>query len=997
MGIYSKQYQKILASEILRYLLLGSLPNVNDISQRIGAALGNRNNITYKYIPQSFKSIFQNELYNKAMRQIKFDIDLFEEELISLFSEASSRLNYADLFHKINSQELNKLKAQLELLLFTVKDADFYFDGALDTFSDSSKTNTLLSTKDIIDLNEECLALPLGGTNTKRIDVGSLVNQISTQILVAPPGSSYVISSNQIPSTKFGDIFTDSLSSWGQEIITDTNGPLEILFTFTLRQVDNLSSEFFVSRFEVTPYSPKKQKITISTSNDDVNYIGLLGYESGVDLEDQKKVYGFDFETTLVEYVKIKLSKQEADEEIIEGEDKKYKYIFGLKRFASFQTGRIVKGTYVSKPFSFNSEDPIGKVSIDVDQQIPVGCNTQFYIAGIDSNNKQSSFIPISPVGTSNNLSSSSIVLFNSVNKNTINFNTPVDGNDAPQLYGTAFQGKNFYRVGPALSTNVIFGNSKLYRGFNNWYRDYSGSFEILNVINNYVSFEHTDLEAIYTTITEVPSITSLGIDENGIKKIRLQVEKEPYYDSSRGHALKPQPGTQNSNLDTRPNYAIYKVIHRASSSRQTSSFSIGSSRTVYLPSSNFILQSSISSELPSLKLLTGQILTNGVDFSYELTDSGGRSVPTGRINILNSGSLVDGSGNVINTLLEFTYTVDPDITHKVSRIEGNNIILEHASNSPLDSIEITYRYIPKNRSGASSQIIKSSIRVSNLPTTSGSRTFYVEGRDYVIDPSTGGIQRIPTGTISTKGSVYVSFSYRETSSSVQTFTTWAFVSSNGGVQIKFDLDPTTKKNKLVVDDKEGESFYVNSKDGLINLTKSTSTALLPYGWVQFIVKSKNPSTNGEYGSNLIDQVIQLKDINKKKIFKAFNIYFNEITAFREPLIEKSLNHLKVNTLLSDHGSFAIDNTTDPFNSYIVLNFKPNDTLELYQKIPTEDSDEGNPPAVSNEEFKFNWSEQVETDSKTNSIVVKIELNRVQSADGALTPKVFSYQLRVGS
>lgn len=990
MSIYSKQYQKILASEILRYLMLGSLPNINDISQRIGAAIGNRNNITYKYVPQGFKTVFQNETYNKAMRQIKFDIDLFEEELISLFTESTTRLNYADLFHKINSQELNKLKAQLELLLFTVKDADFYFDGAIDTFSDTSKINSSLSTKDIIDLNEQCLALPLGGTNTKRIDVGSLVNAASTQILISP---STAVITRQIPSTKFGEIFTDSLSSWGQEIITSSNGPLEIVFSFPLRQAENLSSEFFVSRFEITPYSPKKQNITISTSNDDVNYIGLLGYENGVEVDDQKKVYGFDFETTLVEYVRIKLSKQEADEEMVSGDTKTYKYIFGLKRFAAFQTGRLVKGTYISKPFTFNSEDPVGKVSIDVNEFVPVGCNTQYYIAGVDSKNVQTSFIPISPVGTNNNIGNSNIVLFNSVSRNNRRFVTPVDGNDAPQTYGTAFQGKNFYRIGAALSTNIIFGNSKLYRGFNNWYRDYSGSFEILNVVDNYVSFEHADLEAIYTTITEAPDIASLGLTDDGIKRVRLTVEKQPYYDSSRGHALKPQPGVQDANLDTRPNYTIYKIIQRTSSSRQTSSFSLGSSRTVYLPSSNFILQSNISTELPVLKMLTGQILTNGVDYSYEVIDSGGKARPTGRINILNGGSLIDPSGNVINLLLEFTYTVDPDITHKVSRIEGNSIILEHSSNGPADSIEITYRYIPTRPS----QIIKSSIRVSNLPTTSGSRIFYVEGRDYVVDPNTGGIQRIPTGTISTKGSVYVSFSYRGSSSTLQTFTTWAFVSSNSGTQIKFDLDPVSKTNKLVIDVEEGESLYVNSKDGLINLTKATSTPLLSYGWVQFIVRSKDPSSNTSYRSNLIDQVIQLKDINKKKIFKAYNQYFNDITAFREPLVEKSLNHLKVNTLLSDHSSFAIDNTTDPFNSYIVVNFKPNETSELYQKIPTEDSDEENPPAVSNEEFKFDWTEQIETDTKINSVIVKIELNRVQGVDGSLTPKVFNYFIRIGS
>jgi hypothetical protein len=114
-------------------------------------------------------------------------------------------------------------------------------------------------------------------------------------------------------------------------------------------------------------------------------------------------------------------------------------------------------------------------------------------------------------------------------------------------------------------------------------------------------------------------------------------------------------------------------------------------------------------------------------------------------------------------------------------------------------------------------------------------------------------------------------------------------------------------------------------------------------------------------------------------------------------MVEKTLNHLKVNTLLNDHSSFAIDSITDPLNSYLVLNFKPNETTELYSKVPTADADESSPPSSSNEEFLLEWSEQPLSDSRPVGIKVKIGLVREPNSDGSLTPKVFKYNLRVGS
>ena len=988
MTIYNRQYQRLLSSELLRYLLLGRLPNIAELSTRIRNALGDGSKVLYKYIPQQYKSVFNNKLYNKALNDIKFDIDTFHEELIQMFADSSSRLNFADLYHKVNSYELNKLQAELELLLFTVGDADFYFDGAFETFSDVSKIDKAISTEDIIDLSEECLSLPYGGANIRRIDSGSLIDYTSIPIQVS---SSNVLSSRQIPNTKFGNIFTDTLSVWGQEIITDTNGPLSIEFTFPLNPDGEVDSEFFISRIEVVPHSEGKQVMELRTSNDDVNYLGIVGYENGVTLSDQKINYALDFETTLIQYVRVKLTKSEADEEIIDGDTTTYRYIFGLKRFAAMKTGRLSAGTYYSKPVSFPTDETIGKVSLKVNQLIPPGCSLNYSVAPV-TEGEVGNFIPISPLDGDTSVGASKVVRFNSTRKNTKRFTVTTEGDDAPIAYGTPFQGKTFYRIGPEFDVEPIFGTNLLYRGYKSWARDSTGALEIINVTDTYVSFENTDLEAMYDLTTETPGITVLP-QQNDVKKVQLQVSKPPYYDLTRGHGLVPQPGTQNSLLDTRPNYAIYTITHKVDSTRQSRTFTLGSATTQYLPVSNFIIQSQDATQLPTLALTNGTTYQEGIDYTFELIDVGGRDKPTGKIVIPEGSAFLDPNGNVQNLLLTFSFVYDPDITHKVSRIQGNNITLDHSSNTQYDSIEITYRFIPV----APSQIIKSSIRVSNLPSSSPNRIFYTEGTDYVVDPNTGGIQRIPTGNIDTTSSAYVQFSYRGSSDTLQTFTTWAYVSNPTGTQIKFDLDPTTKKNKLVVDEEEGESFFVNSREGLVNITKATSTPNLPFGWVQFIVRSKNPDTNADFRTNLVDQVIQLKDVNKKKIFKEFGYYFNEITCYREPLVQKSVNHLKVNTLLSDHNSFAIDSTTDPLKSYIVLNFQPNQTSEIYSKIPTDDADETNPPQTIDEDFTIIWNEKTDEESAPTQVVVKIDLKRNESVDGALTPKCFDYQLRVGT
>jgi hypothetical protein len=195
-----------------------------------------------------------------------------------------------------------------------------------------------------------------------------------------------------------------------------------------------------------------------------------------------------------------------------------------------------------------------------------------------------------------------------------------------------------------------------------------------------------------------------------------------------------------------------------------------------------------------------------------------------------------------------------------------------------------------------------------------------------------------------------------------------------------------------------GEGLYVNSPDGFFDISTATRTPLLNPGWIQFIVRSKNPDANTVYGDNLIDQVIQLRDENSKRIFRQQGLYFSEITALRDGMKQISLNHLKVNTLKSNHSFFAIDDTTDIGGiSYVVINFIPGQTEELYNRVASAEQDTDTRPSQVQETFLLIWYSELEQGIQGNQLVVKIELERSpEIGDGGITPKVHKYDIKVG-
>lgn len=987
--IFQKQYEKLLAQAIYNYLLEGRLPNIEEVSKSISNLTKDKSNALFSYITQPSRALFQNESFNKSLKQLNFDINLVQESILELINKNNTRVSYSDLFHKIHISELKRLESELNLLLFTIQNADFYFLGAYDNFNDLSKTDKNNSDDRIVDLTESCLVLPYGGKNTKKINTSHLYNEGSWPIDVISSGQ--IISSSIIAGTKFGNIFNDLNEVWLYEVVTNSQSPTSISFTFPLAGSSKEEIEVFVNRFQIISHGLNDQKLLVQVSNDNINFITPLGYEDGILLVDQKTTYGMDFETNLVQYVKLTLTKNTYD--IEQKESSTYKFVFGLKNFSAFTIGRKSSGRYQSIPFDFSgNEEKISKVSIEATSQVFNGTSINYSIALANDNDIITPFINISPINqSSKSIGIDNIVSFNTTTDHTRSMTVNSSGTNTSTQYGSTFQGKIFYAIGDDIVPAPLFKSCTLFRGFDGWSRDISNGFKTIDIDNNYITFQNSDDESLYVISKEIVSSEN-QLSTGLVRKVQLTTIHPVYYIQSKGHLLKPADISVDPFSDNKPNYSVYKILLNSSVTRNSKSFTLSSQLTQLLPVSNFVTQSSTDSELPQLSLSTGQILRPNIDYIVETEIVSGRPRSTGVFTIPSTSSLLNSSGviHTPNLLLVFTYTNDPDITYKISNISDNFITLDNLQVSLDDSIEVSYRYVPV----APNEIIKASIRVANSTSNSSSRTFYIEGVDYIINAITGAIQRLPSGNIPAQGSVYVEYTYRSADEGIQTFSTWCNITTSTGIQLKFDLNETTKKNKLIADLESGEGFFVNTAQGLIDLTNAVNSPVLGPGWIQFVVRSKNPTTNSGFRTNLIDQVIQLRDAFKKKIFRSNNFYFNQITAFRDSMDQVTLNHLKVNTLKTDHSVFAIDNTTDPRKNYLVLNFLPNSTNELYNFGPTDDSDSSSPPQEISEQFLLTWSSKSEDQLIGNKIIVRIDLERSDQADGSITPKVFDYKIR---
>lgn len=971
MTLSVRQFQKLYNKYLLEILKDGKIPSFDEVATRARNRLPDTSTTLssiYTYVPQTSKSVFDIKLYNRAMDDILEDVSLLNEELTSIEVSNIQRMLHAELFHAVHSYELGKLSKQLDSLLFALQGADENFFAVYESFDDLSKTDLELSSPGIIQLDEGSAALPNSTKGTFKIDVNHLYSLDRANISHSP--STAVILGN-IPGTRFGNIFRDSSYSWGVEVQSDVNLRHEVSFVFSLKE------ETWINKISLTHFGSKPQIAYIYTSVDNINYRPLVEYSAGVRLSAQNKIASLDIEDILVEYVRVVLVKDEADGTISTGETELYQYIFGLKNISMFSTGRAATGTYVSKPFDFSDDlSVIGKVAISADEKVPSDTSIDWSIALVDSDGNLGNFMSIVPQSRASADTQSSVI-----NVQDALIKTKYITSDADTYINQfTYNSVPFYSI-TSIDTEPVFGTAKLYRGYNAWLRDSKGVYEVANVKDNFIPFSKGNAQYLYTVENEVTTVQTVATDST--KRVIL-LGKTPLYFDNGSFSLIPNTGID-IDQDTAPSYAIFNVTLTSGygpaeivATFVANEFDIGYPNIVY--SSIEIKEYRSGGELE-------RVFVEGRDYIVDLDSD---SYPTGRI-ILTEGSplaTAAAGGNVY----KIHYTTDSDVTRFISSINGQQVFMTVNSTAANvitgQSVLVKYRAIATN-------VIKSSIRVKSLYGNNG--VSYVQGIDFIFDSNSSLVYRLTTGNIKSENDVYVDFKYKDNVSQLHQFFIWAYIPAPEGVVVRLSTQPSYlagANTRLQPNTTAGEMVQVNIPGlGLVNITNASEWPSMR-GWVQFIVKSLPPEDFTAYNvPALIDQLLLLKDRSDDHIFVSKGKFFGELTAMREPLRQVSLPFLKANVLKNDNNYFAIMESISNGNTvyYPIVNFEPNETDTLYQfSVDTSSESLRN----NNEEWKLEWSTRENTNSITK-VVVKADLRRNSTTNGNVTPKVYSYYVKV--
>ena len=962
MSLGKRQVDKLVEQLSLIDLQEGRAINLNRIESLLDEVISDVGVPTLKYKPQKRKRVFDVDHYNDFFNKFQFDIEVAYEEISEIVYDSLLKLNTFELSYRSQSQQLNEIIEELNNLLFTIDNANGNFYGVFDGFTSVSKTNLSASTPKIVDVQEECLSLPFNNATGKKINMNHLYEKFSWPITI----SRDVISSENNSSAGFGNAFSDIHSPWRNQITTSTPGPVTIQFDVPLSAIPD--TIYALTRVQLIPHSSKEMSVDIQYTVDDINYIVFPGSNSNVILDQESKTYNFDFVSTQVEKVRFIVTKNDYDEEDQNGN---FIYYFGFKHIGFYTLGTAYEAQYVSKALKPTAiTKSIDSVSLSVSEEMPQETDIEYFVSLADSSgNMIGDWELINPINRPVNTPGKRVIEFRNTALKTKEIHAP-----ASLSKFETHRGIDFYKLPTGMDSDDthVFGSPQLYRGYNLWNKNINEDVVLRQVKDSYISFNPGDVQDIYAVLTETAAVDSGfqtypggGVGTEAVTKFTVT---KPINYNIQTMSLVPDPGI-NPIVDQRPNYAVYEIKRFGSNMTVTGEL-INLTGTVVSNFANDVLSD------PTNEPVITNTSDNTVyerDIDYVLVENAD--------GILNGIRRTDGSSiSESGVYVSASYSINPNITQQVDGVRDNVIYMKSLMDvEPDDRIDITYRFVPKGQNA----VIRPTLRVTNKFGDEDEGQLYNQGPDYAININQGKITRIPQGDITPNQgdlAVYVDFYYKENPTDLHTYSTWIFQPLLEPVKIEY--------NSLGIDLNIGEKFILNSTNFTVDLSNSTETPFLPRGWHQIIVKSKDPEI---FSTAAINKIIELKDIDNDYIFVRGGKYFNEMQAIRTSMTEVTYDYLKNGVLKSNHSHFAVQDNN------IIVNFKPGSTEDFYSyRAITDDSGVVTGFDTQNtEDFLLKYRYRLPEETTADQLLVKIELSKIRTADGGITPKVFRYNARI--
>jgi len=960
MGIAKRQFDTLTADGVLEALQAGRMPSLRELAAGVSKLTERPDGPGMPLMrvrPQARRRQWDVEGFNKTLTELEFDLSLFFEETLALGNEILARHNFQMASYRSQSRQLEKLLGSLDNLLFVTKNADDRFFGLFDNFADLSKLNLDLTTKDCIDLDEQVALLPAGLQSARKLEMTHLFSKATWGVTPSVTEGVRVLNNKAGADAPFGNAFQDLVNVWRQDVVVDRPVPVTIEFTVPISGIK--TQQVSITRVKLAPHLTRPMKVQVLTSTDGVNFLSL---GEAMVLKRTDRVRNLDVPSTRVRLVRFKCTLDTPDEQL---EDGNYRYSFGFQHIGFYTMGRATQAELVSvadRPQ--NMSGPISKVSLVAEEDIPAGCQIDYFVARANADgDRLDDWRPISP---QNRGVAEHPLVIEFAQANTVR---RLIRADSAQVHSTR-KSASFYRLEPdsLLTEDIIFGSAKLLRGRNAWVRNTRRDRILRSVNDAYISFNDGNTQNIYAVVKEVASISAKDYNDEAVSW--LEIDQVVDYNAALMDLI---PGDNvDVNTDQTPNYAVYSVKRF----RQTMSIS-----NEEITLTGLALQSLAHPKIirtgASAPVVTNDAstvtYTEGVDYVFQEDANGAIQIKRASGTTISSGATV-----------KVSYTIDPDITSLVEAVYQNNVILKVNLEAEDDErFEVQYRFVP---TGAN-EIVKSTIKVTEKYGPDSGKQ-YNEGPDYAIDLINGKITRVPQGDIQGAGAdadaqiaAYVDFKYIETPKVLDTFSAWVYVESSTPVQFEF--------SSLSLDTEAGERVTILTGGETQDISELTESPELPNGWHQVIVKSKDPDS---FSDAAIRKITALFDTDNNPVFLAGGRYFSRLTAERQPMRQVTIEFLRTAVLPQDHTAFAIDN-----DGSVVVNFEPGATSDLFlYGLRYSPSTETYAAGTFDEEFDLEYRYRITNAETTQNIMFRALLSRRSSADNGLTPKLRQYALRIG-
>lgn len=561
MPLVDLQFRKALRDTSLDILRKGKTPSLSALSKSLAKKMEAGAAPTMKVRLQGRRAPWNLGAMNSTLKEVSFDLETLYESFLDLAGRILMRLNDAEASARAQHVQLDRLENTTRNLLFLLQNGDAYFEGFFDDFHDLSKVDMDNSTPEVVDLGSQVAELPQNATASRKIVLSHMLDQRSWPVEVL--AGSKVIRAETPADAPFSAMFTDVLTAWRHDVVTEQGGPLSITFTIPIHRVQD--GGISLTRIQMIGISESPQVAEVEYTVDGKNWLKFHNAGQAVTLDRSSKYVNLDFPLTRVEQIRVTLTKQTHDRLVPGG----YLTSFGLKHLGFYSIGRASEAVLVSKPFAVSADRSVEKVALSVFEDIPPGTDVLYYIGVAKKRNEDTppsvvdgEWTPITPLNRQSRPDEHTRVVKTAsilAKKRTYVPESPMD----PFV---TYKGVDYYRLNDAtpsyadrpISSDVIFGTAYLFRGRNSWQRQATVDRRLSSVSDEYISFTAGPRQKLYVVSRETVNFGN-NLQWDGYNRNTIEVSRPVDYRPSDGMSLVPPSGVDPFTVPD-PLHSIYKV-----------------------------------------------------------------------------------------------------------------------------------------------------------------------------------------------------------------------------------------------------------------------------------------------------------------------------------------------------------------------------------------------------------------------------------------------------